>query len=432
MNYGYKKSKPSYKDHKFGGLTALKGDPLTDGHWLKYVPTNEDQDKGFPTFACTDFAGTNVFEILLNFEIANNLLETDKLQWLKDNGYIDSNGKVNFSDRFTAITSNTDPSSGNDPHKVAETIRKVGLIPESSLPYDSTITSSSTFYSPKPMTQDLLDKADKFLDIFGTGYDDVYPTPELLKEALKYSPLSIAVKAWFPRGDKYYFPDNLPYNHDCVLLDYEDGQFWWIYDSYESNLKKVEWNSIFDEPLRYQIGKPTDFQLSFYERILQKINIVFFLLEKLYNMIQTQPKIMEPIITPDQSNPPMTPPVQSSYDFGDPVSARHSVRVICDEEGLSVDLKNILTACVQVESGFNTQATHKNTNGTTDWGICQFNDGKTKSGIPYWIGQGALFKDTNEVLNNPEKCVRAMAREFKAGQMKLWASYNNGSYKQYL
>ena len=37
-----------------------------------------------------------------------------------------------------------------------------------------------------------------------------------------------------------------------------------------------------------------------------------------------------------------------------------------------------------------------------------------------------------EALNDPEKCVRVMARAFKRGRAIDWIAYRNGSYKQYL
>lgn len=109
---------------------------------------------------------------------------------------------------------------------------------------------------------------------------------------------------------------------------------------------------------------------------------------------------------------------------------RHSIRVICDEEKLSFELKNILTACVQQESNFNPNAigTNRNKAGvitSRDWGLCQVND-------YYHIGQGKDFPTTEYVLSHPEECVRWMARLFKAGKANLWASYTSGAYKKYL
>jgi hypothetical protein len=72
---------------------------------------------------------------------------------------------MNYSDRYIAILSDT-TESGNSPHKVAETIRKWGLINEYELPFDSEIDSWEKYYSPKPMTEHYTNMGKKFLDFF--------------------------------------------------------------------------------------------------------------------------------------------------------------------------------------------------------------------------------------------------------------------------
>ena len=67
-----------------------------------------------------------------------------------------------------------------------------------------------------------------------------------------------------------------------------------------------------------------------------------------------------------------------------------------------------------------------NKNGTRDYGICQFNDGKNAKGVPFWIGKGAAFASVEEVLNNPEKCVRVMIKTYKAGHIGWW--YGHAGY----
>ena len=97
--------------------------------------------------------------------------------------------------------------------------------------------------------------------------------------------------------------------------------------------------------------------------------------------------------------------------------------------GVSYHLKNIITAVIQAESGFNIKAKNENKrNGkvwSTDWGICQIND-------YWWIGSNKYFKSVDEVLNNPEKSVRFMVRQAKAGNLKLWSAFNNQSYLKFM
>lgn len=93
------------------------------------------------------------------------------------------------------------------------------------------------------------------------------------------------------------------------------------------------------------------------------------------------------------------------------------------EEGLTPQMQHRVFKTIMCESEFDPSATHQNKNGTTDYGICQFNDGKGKDGAIYWIGTGACFPSPEYVLKNPEACVRVMCREFKLGHQGYWECY---------
>lgn len=114
---------------------------------------------------------------------------------------------------------------------------------------------------------------------------------------------------------------------------------------------------------------------------------------------------------------------------------RHNVRAICDLEGLTYTQKEVLAACVKVESDFETQIVHPNfafnSEGmkylaSTDYGICQIND--------FWhIGPTKEFPSSEFVLANPEACVQFMARYYKAhGHLNAWVSYTSKAYLKYL
>lgn len=140
-------------------------------------------------------------------------------------------------------------------------------------------------------------------------------------------------------------------------------------------------------------------------------------------------------------------PVPYRYDFRTPEIARHSVRMICDEEGLSLARtevvdgkkympKDVLCAVIEGESDFynykpnGEPATHKNvredgTLGSTDWGICQIND-------RYHIGPRSDFPSADFVMQNPEKCVRWMIKMYRAGRLNWWCAHTDGSFKKYL
>jgi hypothetical protein len=139
-----------------------------------------------------------------------------------------------------------------------------------------------------------------------------------------------------------------------------------------------------------------------------------------------------PVINPPE---PIQPPIEikpappEPYMWDTTANSRHSVRVICDEMGLTLTEKNIITACIQQESNFNNKAIGRNMKDgnllSTDWGICQIND--------YWhVGPGKKWSSVAQIINNPDKAVKWMIQMYKQGQLKLWVSYSSGAYKKYL
>lgn len=143
-------------------------------------------------------------------------------------------------------------------------------------------------------------------------------------------------------------------------------------------------------------------------------------------------KPIDPQPTPEPTQP-STPAVEASVPsqglLWDTIEhARHSVRVICDEEGLTWQQKEDLSSTVHCESGYIPHLIHPNyVQGkiqTTDYGIAQIND--------YWhIGPGKEFPSKDYVLNNPEACIRWMAREWKKGHARMWVCYDRNLFKNY-
>jgi hypothetical protein len=137
---------------------------------------------------------------------------------------------------------------------------------------------------------------------------------------------------------------------------------------------------------------------------------------------------------PDQPEPapalkPVTPDAPA-YAWHDYLSSKHSVRVICDEEGLTVAEKNLICACIQQESNFDNDAKcfNKDANGkvlSVDVGIVQVNS-------YYHCGPGKDFPSTEYVIANPEKAVRWMIHMYRHGLLKQWVSFSSGAYKKYL
>lgn len=172
-------------------------------------------------------------------------------------------------------------------------------------------------------------------------------------------------------------------------------------------------------------------KLSIISTIISYIRLLFTKLTP--TPVTTPLSTPEPVQTTTQ--PVVTPaPVEAPVEvllWDNPTNVRHSVRVMCDNADLPVDQKNVLCACVEVESQFNPQAIHVNKDprtgevSSTDYGLCQVND--------FWhIGPSKDFVSADYVLAHPEACVAWMIQMFKDGKQSMWVSFTSGAYKQYL
>lgn len=377
------------KDYVLGSYGSLGGDVLQpSGQWDAFLPYNESQldAAGFDAIACATFGTFNAIEMLNRRQY-----DTER----------------NWSDRFLAKTSGTTPQ-GNSPHTVAETLRKTGAPNEVDYPYLPTIQTWDQFYADIP--QGIFGLATAFSTEFDFKHEYVPTTPAYLKQALQYSPLGISVFAWLKDTTTglYHKPAGYTDNHWCVLVGYVDGEYWLVYDSYEpQELKKLQWDFAFQIAKRYSLTRHVADEKTWYQHLIELI---------LANFKPAQVPIAPP--------PPPTPPAPK-YLWDTPEHAKHSVRVICDEFGFTLEQKNTMCATIMCESGFHIDAVNHNmSNGriaSTDYGICQWNDFYHATEIT-----------PNEALNNPQKAVRLMCQYWKRGQRDLWIAYKSGAYKKYL
>lgn len=98
-----------------------------DGEWQK------DMAIDFESEACMSFAAENAVSTYLNWLLETNQLPATHVQFLKDNGYIGSDGKVACSGRFTAKMSGT-TKDGNDFQNPWKSMQTDGLVPDSLWP----------------------------------------------------------------------------------------------------------------------------------------------------------------------------------------------------------------------------------------------------------------------------------------------------------
>lgn len=215
-NTGVIEVAPTMTDWKVGAETGILAIPVNPtGDWRSFLPTDEKQliivdgvSYG-DTEACTDFSSTNVCEIELNYMIAKGTIPSDALSFLQTNGYIDANGKVNFSDRFDAVMAKTDPHVGNSLPNVWQSKKDNGLIPESDWPMPVDEIRAYQQSTPgwniegiwkiyyKAIPANLITKGLEFKKHFGIQYEwVVYPgsgaTPATMSQYLTVAPLQLA------------------------------------------------------------------------------------------------------------------------------------------------------------------------------------------------------------------------------------------------
>jgi len=180
--------KYSPTDYLTGSLPTAEVNPT--GDWRDYLPADEKQFKDFKfdTLSCTTFSAINCIETQINFFLKNKKFTLSQELLLND--YI-LDGKVNFSDRFTAIMSGTS-KQGNYFQNVWDSIRKDGLLPEKDLPFGG--DTWEEYHNPNVITEAMKTKAKKILELLSFAYEWVTFEPDKdLSQALKQAPLHGAI-----------------------------------------------------------------------------------------------------------------------------------------------------------------------------------------------------------------------------------------------
>lgn len=183
--------KEDSRDYRVGAspLVPVILNEISD--WRKWIPTDERQNKEFvfDTLSCATFSGLNDLETAINFFIDQKKISGEQLKWLTDNGYI-VDGKINCSDRFSAIVDGT-TNKGNYMQAVWDSFRNIGCIPECDLLFGG--NNQAEYLDKTLITQAMLDKANKFREIFEFAYEWTSNTKADLLASLKECPLHIAI-----------------------------------------------------------------------------------------------------------------------------------------------------------------------------------------------------------------------------------------------
>ena len=205
--------------------------PMTDEKidYSDYLPDPEPQHSGrenyFDTMGCTAFSALNILETVFNYKIANEKFSDEHINFLKNNGYI-KNGKVNFSDRWLFMISNTKPI-GNDFVSVWNAVWKIGLIPESDLPFGG--NSWHQYNDKSLLTEEMYKKAEEFQKYFVINFAwvffgnyDKYTISDFIDDSVQTSPFHVAAPT--------------PATHAMMLYD-KKGLDFKFFDTYSPFIK---------------------------------------------------------------------------------------------------------------------------------------------------------------------------------------------------
>lgn len=392
------------KDARFGKIfPKFKG---IAKNWIPFAPVKRENQSN--SQFCTNFSFTNCLETLSNYQ-----------------KFLDGTEQYNFSDRWSVVKAKTSPVNGNNLQNVCYAGLKEGNVLEEDCPWENDwLNQALTFWNE---IQDL-SKVNPKQIYTGPNYSLVGTSIDELKTALALSPLQIGIMVGETYFDEIITKPKQQYGGHAVELLWIDDKYKYIFDSSEPFFKKLA----LDYPILVAISfaqlPPNWEELNMQDipklknQLIEKIKLVINLIKKLIFMKQEE-------IKPEIKLEPLAP----KYIWSSQKDCRHSCRMIMDECNLAWADKDLLCACIYQESEFYPRAIGRiNENKTQDFGLCQFNNGKNAKGVPYWIGEGADFKDVDEVLNNPEKNVRILVREFKKGNLKYWASYSTKAYLKWM
>lgn len=216
INYGVILEPPRPDQWIFGGYTGLiENINLATLNWIPFYSRGVLQiGKYFDTMACVSFSGVRICEAIFNYQIAHGMISAKNIQWLKDKGYFDADGKVNFSERYIAKLSGT-TRKGNSGYNVAEAIKNYGLIPNSLWPFPTDqyqpVFDWDDYYSD--IAQNLFDLGQEFKTRFGFNYEVFSINTESLKDALRHSPVQVYGHAWNKPINGVYKRTDDPINH---------------------------------------------------------------------------------------------------------------------------------------------------------------------------------------------------------------------------
>ena len=189
------------------------------GDWEKWLPKYEYQAEKFETNGCTVWGTQNQIETFHNFLYRS---------------------EPNYSENFTYLLTPVHPDYGCDPQSVYECIRREGLVNNNFMP---TPDNKAEFLDVSRIDGTLRARGQYWLVNHEFMHEWLWiQRPEnyleLMKEALKTSPLGVSVSAWHHDQDGSYIDAGFPNNHWCMVYKIDENGIY-VFDSYDATKKRL-------------------------------------------------------------------------------------------------------------------------------------------------------------------------------------------------
>lgn len=227
-----------------------------DGNWEADLPAYENQTTklGHETSGCAVHGSQNQAETFIKF-----LYKTE----------------ANYSERFTYLNIPVDPARGTDPQNAHEAIRKHGLVDERHLPMTRTIEE---YLDEDDITGSIRARGLYWLErheyLHEWLWNSVGSRPvnyyEVLKDALKTSPIAVSVSAWHRIGDEYVSYGDVN-NHYCLLYKFDEQGYPWVFDSYDHSKKKLSKDHNIRRAKRIWVNRKTKQGMGRHIKVLQTL-----------------------------------------------------------------------------------------------------------------------------------------------------------------
>lgn len=225
------------------------------GDWEVYNPTNEWQRRkdsntlGYDTNSCITFSALNSVEMQITRLLEMGELTTVHRAQMQELGYFDENGKLNFSEWFSAIVNGTSVN-GNYLQAPWDSFRKDGILPQIDGKRVNDFKTNEEWLDPAGITPEMRAKAKKFLDIFDVKYEWVtsgqpYQWKAMAKH-LQHAPLHVVHPTcgnWNQKTGVVAVCEGVTRcNHATLVIGQDWGKFHKDLDHYDPFVKKLAWD----------------------------------------------------------------------------------------------------------------------------------------------------------------------------------------------